>query len=58
MLGFLRRNLKTSNEETKTHAYISMVRSNLDYCATVWSPHHKEQIRKVEMVQLEDYAII
>ena len=51
MLGFLRRNLRTSNQETKTNAYVAMVRSNLDYCATVWNPHQKDQVRKVEMVQ-------
>ncbi|CAC5413182.1 unnamed protein product [Mytilus coruscus] len=28
-----------------------MVRSNLDYCATVWNPYQKEQVKKVEMVQ-------
>ncbi|CAG2215457.1 unnamed protein product [Mytilus edulis] len=28
-----------------------MVRSNLDYCATVWNSYQKEQVKKVEMVQ-------
>ena len=51
MLGFLRRNLQNTSRETKTRAYISLVRSNLEYCATIWSPHHKTMIRKVEMVQ-------
>ena len=51
ILGFLRRNLKRTSEETKASAYKAMVRSNLEYCATVWSPHHKVQINKVEMVQ-------
>ena len=39
MLGFLRRNLRTTNEDTKTNAYIAMVRSNLDYCSTIWNPY-------------------
>ncbi|CAC5392659.1 unnamed protein product [Mytilus coruscus] len=51
MLGFLKRNQRTSNSETKTNAYVAMVRSNLDYCATVWNPYQKEQVKKVEMVQ-------
>ncbi|VDI50680.1 Hypothetical predicted protein, partial [Mytilus galloprovincialis] len=51
MLGFLKRNLRTFNSETKTYAYVAMVRSNLDYCATVWNPYQKEQVKKVEMVQ-------
>ena len=51
MLGFLRRNLRSCSEETKANAYFSMVRSNLEYCSSVWSPHHKDQIHKIEMVQ-------
>ena len=51
MLGFLRRNLRVSNESTKTSAYRSMVRSLLLYCSTVWSPYTQEHIQKIEMVQ-------
>ena len=51
MLGFVRRNLRSCSEETKANAYFSMVRSNLVYCSSVWSPHHKNQIHKIEMVQ-------
>ena len=47
MLGFLRRNLRSC----KANAYFTMVRSNLEYCSSVWSPHHKDQVHKVEMVQ-------
>jgi len=28
-----------------------MVRSNLDYCSSIWSPYQKDMIHKVEMVQ-------
>ena len=51
MLGFLRRNLRVSNESTKTSAYRSMVRPLLEYCSTVWSPYTQEHIQKIEMVQ-------
>ena len=45
-LGFLRRNLKAGSEETKSNAYFCMVRSNLKYCCSVWSPHHKIRSRR------------
>ena len=51
MLGFLRRNLRTASSETKTNAYITMVRSNLEYCASAWNPHQKKYEQKIEMVQ-------
>ena len=50
-LGFLRRNLRISNEQTKSAAYFSMVRQIIESCSTVWSPHTKEYVSKVEMVQ-------
>ena len=51
MLGFLRRNLRQASEETKTQAYFTMVRSNLDYCSTIWSPYQRDQKHQIEMVQ-------
>ena len=30
---------------------MSMVRSNIDYCCTVWNPHQRDQKYQVEMVQ-------
>ena len=51
MLSFLRRNLRSCSEETKANACFSMVRSNLEYFSTVWSPHHKDQIHLIEMAQ-------
>ena len=48
---FLRRNLRISNEQTKSAAYFSMVRPIIEYCSTVWNPHTKEYVSKVEMVQ-------
>jgi hypothetical protein len=51
IIGFLRRNLPIQNTETKTLAYKSMVRSNLEYCASVWSPHTEKLKSKLEQVQ-------
>ena len=51
MLGFLRRNLRQASEETKAKAYFTMVRSNLDYCCTIWNPHQRDQKAQIEMVQ-------
>ena len=51
MVGFLRHNLRVSSEATKASAYYSMVRPLLEYCSTVASPHTKEYIKKIEMVQ-------
>ena len=42
MLGFFRRNLRLASSETKTNAYITMVRSNLEYCASAWNLHQKK----------------
>ena len=50
-IGFLRRNLKVRNEEVKAMAYKTLVRPTLEYCASVWSPYTKTQIKKLEMVQ-------
>ena len=51
MLGFLRRNLKSASEITKTNAYKTIVRPHLEYCSTVWSPHHKDQKSQIEAIQ-------
>ena len=50
-LGFLCRNLRQASEETKTQAYFTMVRSNLDYYSTIWSPYQRAQKHQIEMVQ-------
>ena len=50
-LGFLRRNLKVSNQDMKTAAYKTLVRPTIEYCSSVWSPHTKDAINKIEMVK-------
>ena len=50
-LGVLQCNLRVSNEETKSAAYFSMVRSILEYSSAIWSVYTKDYIHKIEMVQ-------
>jgi hypothetical protein len=39
------------NQDTKTVAYKTLVRPTIEYCSSVWSPHTKDAINKIEMVQ-------
>ena len=50
-LGFQRRNLKISSKRTKELAYKALVRPTLEYASTVWDPHEKGEVKKLEMVQ-------
>ena len=50
-LGSLKRNLKTSNTNIKSQAYLSLVRPKLEYACSVWNPHTAEHCNKIEMVQ-------
>ena len=51
MLGFLQRNLHINNSDTMTAAYKTLVRPNLAYCASVWSPYTATGKQKIKMVQ-------
>ena len=51
ILGFIRRNLKHSNRNFKETAYISLVRSVLDYASTVWDPYLKKDVDNIEGIQ-------
>ena len=50
-LGFLKRNIRVHNKELKSVAYKTLVRPQLEYASTVWSPHTATDIQKVEAVQ-------
>jgi hypothetical protein len=50
-LGFLRRNLNIGSTSVKEQAYKSLVRPSLEYACSVWDPHLKSDINKIEMVQ-------
>ena len=47
----LRLNLKGCPEKLRETAYFSLVRSVLEYSATVWHPQQKYKSDKLEMVQ-------
>ena len=50
-LGSLKRNIKTKNTEIRTAAYQTLVRPQVEYVSTVWSPFTQTYINKIEMVQ-------
>jgi hypothetical protein len=50
-LGFLRRNRNNGSTSVKEQAYQSLVRPSLEYACSVWDPHLKSDINKIEMVQ-------
>ena len=50
-LGFVKRNVRTTNQSVKELAYKTLVRPHVEYASTVWSPYTKQNIQKIEMVQ-------
>ena len=50
-LGFLNRNIKAHNKDHKSTAYTTLVRPQLEYASTMWSPHTATDITKLEAVQ-------
>ena len=50
-LGFLQRNLRKCSQDCRKTAYISLIRSTLEYGATVWDSHYKTDIARLERLQ-------
>ena len=50
-LGFLQRNLKHCSKECRKTAYISLVRSTLEYGAIIWDSYYKSDIERLERLQ-------
>ncbi|XP_071158235.1 uncharacterized protein [Mytilus edulis] len=50
-LGFLRRNLRFCPKDCKKTAYISLVRSTMEYGAIVWDPYTSNNINQLERIQ-------
>ena len=50
-IGFLQRNLKNCPQSCKRMAYLSLVRSVIEYGAILWDPYHQKDINALEQVQ-------
>ena len=50
-LGFLQRNLKNCPRKCKQAAYLSLIRSVLEYGAILWDPHLQKDVDMLERVQ-------
>ena len=50
-LGFVRRNLRHSPAKLKETAYITLVRSTLEYAASIWNPHLAKDCDLLEKLQ-------
>ena len=50
-LGFLKRNLKGCPKDLKKLAYITTVRTSLEYAAIIWDPHQQNHKAQLEMTQ-------
>ena len=57
-IGFLRRNLKSCPQDCRKSAYISLVRSVLDYGSIIWDPYLSRDIEKLERVQRQAACFI
>ena len=51
MLGFIQRNLKGSPSRLKELAYLTLVRSGLEYASVVWDPFLQREIDRLEKIQ-------
>ena len=50
-IGILRQNLKSCSQDCRKSAFISLVRSVLDYGSIIWDPYLSRDIEKLERVQ-------
>ena len=50
-LDFVKRNVKTRNKAIKVLAYKTVVRPQVEYASSVWTPNTKQNINKIEMTQ-------
>ncbi len=51
ILGFINRNFSFKNKDIILPLYISLVRPDHEYTVQFWSPHHINDIVKLEAVQ-------
>ena len=58
MLGIIRRNFGLVPQDVFLLLYCSLVRSHLEYANTVWNPHSKIAIEKLEKVQIRATKLV
>ena len=51
VLGMVKRNFKSLNEESLKTIYCSYIRPHLEYCIQAWSPYYRKDIQTLEKVQ-------
>jgi len=51
-LGFLKCNIQTKNKKVKQTANKTLVMPQVEYSSPVWSPYTKQNINKIEIVQI------
>ena len=51
MLGFLWRTMPKCPRNLKVRAYMTIVRPKVEYCASIWDPHHGKYRENIEKVQ-------
>ena len=51
ILGLTRRNLREASHKIKEKAYLSLVHPHVEYCSTIWNPHSKKDIARIEHIQ-------
>ena len=57
-LAFLKRNLRHCPEPCRRTAYISLVRSVLEYGSIVWDPYYVKDINRIEKIQRQAVRFI
>ena len=50
-LGFVRRNLRGAPVNCKKLAYVTLVRSGIEYASVIWDPYTKADSNKLEKIQ-------
>ena len=53
--GFLMQNLQNCPQEHRCLAYIALIRSSLEYSATVWDSYLKQEVDPLATVHCQDY---
>jgi len=52
MLGIIKRNFRGLKYDAFLMIYKTLVRSHLKYANSVWNPHHVQEIKALEQVQM------